>query len=229
MSATSQLTQEWQALTGGHVFTYPAAPSVPGSDLAWSPDGKYLAIATFVKSGQVGVQLWNAVTHQLVVTYPSAFVYTIAWSPDSQQMALGTSTTSIVVWNIATRDTFPIIPVSSGRANEVAWSPDGKELVAAINDGSIHVWNAKTGKARITTDHQGGVLNMRAVAWSPDGKYLASGSEIGIVFLWDAITARPLHMYTGHSAAVTSVVWSPDSTRIVSGSEDHSVYIWKVG
>ena len=57
-----------------------------GYNVAWSPDGKYIA------AGNLGtVQVWDAFTGKHVYVYRghSQEVFTVAWSPDSKHLASG--------------------------------------------------------------------------------------------------------------------------------------------
>jgi serine/threonine protein kinase len=223
-SAHSEYTQEWQAFTGEHIFTYITHPAQEGSDMAWSPDGKYLAVATYVEEGTV--QVWDVVTHQIVYKSPTSFPYAIAWSPDSKRIAIGTATTEIRVWDITTGDTFPIIKGHTGMVKGVTWSPDGKWIASASDDETVRIWEAKTGKAFRTMGKENVNVGMSTVAWSPDGRHIASSSNSSTIQVWDSKTGEILFVYNGHSGTITSVMWSPDSRYVVSGSEDHTVQIW---
>jgi WD40 repeat protein len=154
--------------------------------LAFSPNGKLLAVATFS-----GVLLWDTVTGTRVaeLTPPAQDVDDVAamaFSPDGKLLATGSSygSTPIQVWNLATRK--PVLtPRYSGAVNGLAFSPDGKLLATADADQTVRLWDVATG-TEFGTPFDLDTAAVDAVAFSPDGAQLASGSEDGTARLWAA-------------------------------------------
>ncbi len=156
-------------------------------------------------------------------------VLTVAISPDGKTLASGGYDTSIILWDLETRQ--PGGQPLRGHSDLVrtaAFSPDGRILASGSNDKSIILWDVKNRK-RIDpslTGHSDAVLS---VAFSPDGKTLASGSEDGTIILWDVETHKPIGQpLSGHSNHVTSLAFSPDGKTLASGSNDKSILLWDV-
>src|SRR6266568_1326371 len=83
-------------------------------DLAWSPDGKYIAIG----SDNTTVLLWEIATIKNIYNYTGHItdVFAVAWSPDGKRIASGAA------------------------VNSLAWSPDGKHIASASSDSTVQVW-----------------------------------------------------------------------------------------
>jgi WD40 repeat protein len=114
--------------------------------LAFSPDGKTLAIA----SSDGTTQLRDVATaHQIVTLASIAPVDTVAFSPDGKTLATGSNDGTTQLWDIDTRQQTGNTLTSGLPVNLVMFSPDGKTLAAAGgNDsgignsgGGAQLWN----------------------------------------------------------------------------------------
>lgn len=78
--------QVWDATTGATQFSFQGQKNSAVSSLAWSPDGKYIAV------GGSDVRIWDVARHKLHYTYTgfgqhkNFAVNGLAWSPDSTRI-----------------------------------------------------------------------------------------------------------------------------------------------
>jgi serine/threonine protein kinase len=190
--------------------------------VAWSPNGKRIASASYDGT----VQVWDALTGGHVFTYQghTSAVNAAVWSPDDKRIASASSDGSVQVWMAATGERLLTYRGHTGPLEAVAWSPDGTRIASAGEDATVQVWMATTGRPlRTYRGHSGPI---KAVAWSPDGTQLASAGEVETVLQWDATTGDSIHTYTGHTGRVNAVAWSPDGKYIASASLDQTVQVW---
>jgi WD40 repeat protein len=186
-------------------------------DAAFSPDGKYLAMAHTLESL---VRVVDAATGREAFSCKhgegrESIVAHAIFSPDGQSMAvsgeLGAS-----IWDVAThqkRLTCRGGSISFGR--DLAYSPDSKQLAMSSDDGQIELWDAGTGQ-QINTfkGHAGAVWR---ITFSPDGKYLASAGNDGTVRVWDTTGRGDVVPILDEPKRLSEVDFSPDGHTLLVG------------
>jgi WD40 repeat protein len=187
------------------------------NEIAYSPDGKYLAVAA-----SIGIWLYDMKTYQEValLTGHIGNVTSVVFSPDSNTLVSGSRDGTVRLWNIATGENHQT-PIQIDWVNTVASSPDGNAFASAgggwegFNPG-IHLWNADTGELIKTFGLR--AYDTLCLVFSPDGNMLVSGNQNGDndLYLWNAHTGELIKTFTGHTDDVNSVVFSPDGNTIVS-------------
>jgi serine/threonine protein kinase/cold shock CspA family protein len=126
-------------LSGGAPAVLHGATTAGGyvaQDLAFSPDGKTLALAD-----SSNIRLWNVVTHaSTFLAGPDTSPQALAFTPDGTTLAVADGDGSIYLWDIATRkETAISSPITSWGG--LAFGPDGKTLAAFGYDAtSIYLY-----------------------------------------------------------------------------------------
>lgn len=162
------------------------------SPVAFSPDGRTLAIADGVAAGQGrrfgNIYLWNSGTRTVTgrLHDPGGQqIIAIAWSPGGTLLA-ATDARRIYLWNIAARKLLRIItPAGQAILRDVEYSPAGRWLAAPVADGGVLIWDTRTGRLAATLPSPDD-SQASALAYSPDGRSLAVGEYDGHVYLWNA-------------------------------------------
>jgi WD40 repeat protein len=135
---------------GGKTFAY--------SILAWSPDGKRLAVAgedEIVRIWDIDAEKELKTLHGRPPTEPRQnhnVVCAVAWSPDGKRLASASPDGTFLIWDTATwqevltLEPGPAGPVAEGllpsHAGALAWSPDGRQLAFFGSGGSVTIWDA---------------------------------------------------------------------------------------
>jgi dipeptidyl aminopeptidase/acylaminoacyl peptidase len=199
-------------------------------DIAYSPDGKWLATASG-DPGQSGeVKLWVAEPNgggkpvrDLLESTDSALA--VAFSPDSTRVAAAGADRAVRVWEVATGKQVALIEDHADWVLDLAFSPDGKRIATASRDKTCKVFDLEKKESLVT--FPGHAQTVYAVAFSPDGALVASGGEDNQIRLWksddDGKQARQIG---GFGGPVFQVRYTPDGKSLVACGSDRSVRVF---
>ena len=192
------------------------------TDVAFSPDGKYLAT-----TGRRNGYVWETTTWSqlhLLVGHEAA-INDVAFSADDR-IATSSIDTSVRVWDAATGATVEtLVGQSQQKMLAVAFSPDGGQLAAAGADDVIRIWTAQ---AAIPRQLVGDTDSVTRVSYSPDGSLLLSTSNDGTARLWTT-TLPTLVPLGSHAGPVSTVAYSKDGKRVLSAGADGTARLWNAG
>ena len=150
----------------------------PINDIAYSPDGELLAVAS-----DSGIWLYDSVTHQEVkhLVEHTGLVNSISFSPDSTKLASADSNGDVYLWDVATGTLRHTLEGHTFDVNSISFRPDGR-ILASAGDRTVRLWSVITGEPLRTFHGHTGWVN--SVSFNPDGKTLASAGSDGKILLW---------------------------------------------
>ena len=192
--------------------------------LAWSPDGKKLAlgeIKPFEESGQAVLKIldtssWkNILQPKFEDDLKNERILDIAWKPDGTALALSTDSNGVMVVDSISGKMLSQQTGFASSVMEAAWSPDGSRLVSTSDMAySLRRWKVSTGEAVRLFDQR--VSNPWHVIWMPDGKRIVSGHVYGTVCFWTVATNKCDGFIQAHRTAVFSMAVSADGSRLAT-------------
>jgi WD40 repeat protein/class 3 adenylate cyclase len=160
----------WDVATMRPLFRDPIRFSAPPDGVAFSPDGRLLAVSTIGNTrGAVGV--WDVRTGGLVAQPDAPRVWSMAFSPDGRTLALASASIngSVTFWNTSTwqQSAAPIVIP----ADSISYAPDGKEF-AIYSPGELSLWDVASGE-RLGGTYAGPPSKPYGLAkFLPDGRVL---------------------------------------------------------
>ena len=202
------------------------------STVAWSPDGKKLAVGSVVlESGETGkphLTVWDASAWKIIfkpeMNADAVFSFgAIAWSPDGNLLAVNDQNGNIVTFDISNGKTISQQNNFIISSQSIAWSPDGSRLIANGDLGyGIRRWRIDTNEFVRLYDPR--VNSAWQLAWSPDGQRIASIHDNDFVCFWTVDTNQCDSIIHANTDGPSSLAWSPDGSQLATGGD--AIRIW---
>jgi WD40 repeat protein len=166
-------------------------------ELAWSPDGRIVAVATgYLGSGlphrawqRNGAALYDAFTGRHQIAFDGAAA-PLAWHPNGKRLATGSAISKAIVWEAIAGERLAAFPMPR-ESWTLQWSPDGKTLAIWGPDFVYTLWDMRTRKPQATITPPRGAST--SFSWSPDGATIAVTAADHTVALCDPATGARRH------------------------------------
>jgi WD40 repeat protein len=210
-------------------YGQPGGVTIDDVSVAYSPDGKYLAVGDDIWILEHGASTGNV----LLVDTP-CWANHVAFAPQDYTLATGCFDGQLDLWQIPKGTLVNSLGDYSGWVNEMAFSPSGENLAVIYNvpDYLVQVWQLPKGELlfAITGGH------FTRVAYSPDGLILATilanqeydqyGWPAGFVQLWEASSGEEIQQLAVEDSV--SIAFSTDGQVLATGSLDGTLRLWEV-
>lgn len=190
--------------------------------MAWSPDGRRLAISCgriACVFGKDGSELWRSQPH------PST-VRAIAWS-GSDELATA-SYGQVAFFDAATGESRQTLGWTGSLVSMVL-SPDGGIVACGSQDNSVHFWRRTTAEDSMMSGYPG---KPSALSFDASGTLLATGGG-PVVTVWSFEGRGPEGTVPGHlslhTRAITTLAFANRGMRLASGARDGAVGVWSLG
>jgi uncharacterized protein with WD repeat/mono/diheme cytochrome c family protein len=198
-------------------------------EVAYSPDGKWMATASG-DPGQFGaVKLWLAepqgggkpVRDLLEST---DCVFAVAFSPDGKSLAAAGADRAIRIWDVESGQQKAMIEDHADWIFDVAFSPDGKRLASASRDKTSKVFDVAKKESIVTFPGHGATVY--AVAFSPDGKSVVTGGEDNLIRVWNPDDDAKQVRQSNSGGPVFKLQFTPDGKEFVACGSDKLVRVF---
>jgi WD40 repeat protein len=210
-----------------------AADATPIRSLAYSPDGRMLAVTResvlYIYTAETGLPIE-------AIAMPKGRARSVGFV-DGERLVSSTGHVATVLnlsthWTLErTLGTGDADSPLSDRVNALAFSPDGRILATGAGEpsrgGKIKLWDVASGNLirDLKDAHSDAVL---ALAFSRDGTRLASGAADRFVRVFETATGRRIFNLEGHAHHVLSLSFKADGRTLVSGAADGQAKLWNL-
>jgi len=210
--------QIWSEPAGDLLTTMQAAGDTH-IKLAWSRDGKQVALAT-----DQFLTVWEARSGKRLRELRSGLRIALAsFSPTLDRAVAANNAGEFEVWDLASGKS-ERVNSRNAEWEHVAWSPQdlspqGRSPQDSIlaswgGSGVVQIWEPASGLLR--AQFQAAVWGDRSVVWSSDGHWLAAAADDGSVSLHDPLAGDVIRTLHGARPPVYAISQSPDKTRLAA-------------
>ncbi|KAJ2779123.1 THO complex subunit 3 [Coemansia javaensis] len=205
----------WDQRSGGAAARL--ATGRPVSDVRWSPDGRFLAVA----ARDEGIDVFDP-AQPLAPVFSAdagATVEAAAWSADARLLLLATHAGAVEAFAWPTMEHVTAIPAHTAACNALAVDPRGGLLATGSNDATLELWSADDlSLAHTIAAHDSPLM---FAGFSMDGRFVASASDDPELRIHDTFSAELAHSLP-LDAMATALEWHPRNLALAYGTSASS-------
>ncbi|MGE5425279.1 MAG: S41 family peptidase [Syntrophothermus sp.] len=173
----------------GITYNLTKTPGVHERNVAWSPNGKYIAYISD-KTGEDEIYLMNqdGTGEDIQLTKNAdTYKYAITWSPDSKKILWSDKLLRLQYVDVNTKEVTLVAETREGEYGDYSFSPDSKWIVYTnpekYSQNRIYLYELATKKSTPVTD---GWYDSGNGSFSSDGKYLffTSNRDFNPTYSW---------------------------------------------
>ncbi len=207
-------------------------------DMAFSPDGKYLAVGT-----SIGLWLYDLPSLSPIALWDTARgkPYGVSFLPDSRRVVIYTSTENLEVWDVYKGAC--LVQIEKPNKQDIYrlfFYQDGQHIVAVSydKDKKIYVWCTHTGTkvSEVELQH---LFNVKPLCFSPDLSLLAgkdsnpdnvgrNNANSESVVIWQVETGEQIANIKEDPDRVRSFCFSPCGRFLATGNWHGTIHVWEI-
>ena len=216
--------------------------AVAGTGVAFSPDGRLIAVAATDGTVQVfdaNRLLSNHLRNIVVLRAARVRATSVAWNAQGSTLAAGDADGTVHIWSLKTIMSLgtkagptgvltvfggpgAVVQARVGSVTALAFAGHSDTLAVGGKDG-ISLLDAHARRLIGFLGAHG--TSITAIAFAPGGQTLASGGADGKIRLWDMRTDQNVRTLPAIPASVASLAFVDDSS-LVSGGSDATIRTW---
>ena len=201
----------WDISKGQASFKFPVKSRSLAPSVAFSPDGKLLAI------GKKELEVWELASQKIISSHPGfdIDIKEVAFYRDNKTI-LFTFDNGFALWDSGAHRLRDIVGGHIKNIKRVAVSPSGKYFATANTSTKVLVWNAHTKKLIHILPHKN--PNHPTLAFHPNGRELLLEGNYGEARLFDLLSGKLLKTIQlpkgPRNRNPYSMLFSPDGTKL---------------
>ncbi|HEV2655510.1 MAG TPA: hypothetical protein VGT82_11145, partial [Ktedonobacteraceae bacterium] len=128
---------------GNNFFSYSNHTKIV-TDVAWSPDSKYIVTGDY--NSDDSVRIWSVSQksyQQLFKGTSNQQIYAVSWWPNDKYIAAGGQDEKVKVRDATTEKLVLIYTGHNQPIMSVQWSHDGKSIASSSFDKTVQIWTVR--------------------------------------------------------------------------------------
>jgi WD40 repeat protein len=194
--------------------------------LAFSPDGKTLAVGSGEPSRSGDITLWNLADGMLKARWDEVHidsVLSLDFSPDGKHLASGGADKALRIVDTATGKTVKVLEGHTHHVLGVSWRADGRLLASAGADNVVKIWDWTTGERRqniIGWDKE--VSALRYLGATDTLVTVSGDAKVRIL----SSAGAEIKTLPGAKDFLSSLSTTPSGDRLIAGGQDGTLHTW---
>jgi hypothetical protein len=228
VGALAAKREQSRKLAAAEAAAFPSDAPPPVTSMAYSPDGKWLSVASYKEV--LLVEASTGKTKRHLAGFPEQ-VTAVGFSSNGKSLAGAGGTPGrqgeVRIWSVESWSETKVLRGHADSILALAWRPGKNQLATCSLDKLIIVWDVDSGQPTKTIKSHADIVH--GLAYSPDGKLLASASADKTAKVFDAESGLQVAGLSAHNDSVLAVAFSPDGKHLATAGADRNMQLWKVG